>query len=474
MKKALKTIAILLFAWAMASCTKENDPSNGGNGGNGNGNNGGNGNSQYDYTFGYYHPAKKVHKIYFSSSDIYDCLEFVWDGDDLSYIIEEDSPESTTIIHVENDSDGRISCIWDSTNANNHSKCTFQYFTESIEVQGSIVSSGWADGERWTYKIIDGDVYCQHEDSWGLGNAYTLIGHIDEGSAIIDGTDQACNPFKDLMWYEYYKNSDIRYCDFRYNHGAWAYHNKIVSGNIRYRYEYDNENYPIACWKTDPNSNGGSEKLDYRITYFPIGINSNSSGSLNGHEYVDLGLPSRTLWATCNVGAETPESNGDWFAWGETQPKSNYWWSTYRYGNDMHELTKYCNNSVYGYHGFTDNLTTLQASDDAATANWGSGWRTPTKDEWEELLNNTTIYFLTNPEDTEIKGCLFAGINGNSIYLPRVYCSFGGLATTYWSSSLASPPDYASGLYGNGLWIVFISEFERIDGLLVRPVCSTQ
>lgn len=77
--------------------------------------------------------------------------------------------------------------------------------------------------------------------------------------------------------------------------------------------------------------------------------------------YVDLGLPSGTLWATCNVGADTPEGYGDYFAWGETQPKTTYNWSTYRYCNgDYVKLTKYCGNSSYGYNGFTDDLTVLQ------------------------------------------------------------------------------------------------------------------
>ena len=97
---------------------------------------------------------------------------------------------------------------------------------------------------------------------------------------------------------------------------------------------------------------------------------NSGGGSGDEHAYVDLGLPSGTLWATCNVGADTPEGYGDYFAWGETQPKDVYNWSNYQYCNGSHDqLTKYCNNSSYGYNGFTDNLTTLQPGDDAATAN---------------------------------------------------------------------------------------------------------
>jgi hypothetical protein len=91
------------------------------------------------------------------------------------------------------------------------------------------------------------------------------------------------------------------------------------------------------------------------------------------------------------VGANAPEDYGDCFAWGETQPKDYYDWSTYQYCNgSFNTLTKYCCNSNIGYNGFTDNLTILQPEDDAATANYGG--RTPTKYEWNELVANTTSH----------------------------------------------------------------------------------
>ena len=100
------------------------------------------------------------------------------------------------------------------------------------------------------------------------------------------------------------------------------------------------------------------------------------NGSYNGHDYIDLGLPSGTMWATCNVGAENPEGYGDYFAWGETQPKAIYTDSNYVYSNGgCEDFTKYCTKPEFGYNGFTDNLKTLQPSDDAATVNWGEGWR---------------------------------------------------------------------------------------------------
>ena len=154
----------------------------------------------------------------------------------------------------------------------------------------------------------------------------------------------------------------------------------------------------------------------------------------DSHEYVDLGLPSGLLWATCNVGANAPEEYGDYFAWGETQPKDTYNWSNYQYcmGNS-NTLTKYCNNASYGYNGYTDDLTTLQPGDDAATAQWGSGWRMPTKDEWQELLDNTTTTWTTQDG---VNGRLFTAANGNSLFLPAA--GYRGGSNLYDAGSYAT------------------------------------
>ncbi len=192
------------------------------------------------------------------------------------------------------------------------------------------------------------------------------------------------------------------------------------------------------------------------------------------HEYVDLGLPSGLLWATCNVGAEFPEDYGDYFAWGETTPKDICYWSNYQYCNGYSTtLTKYCNNSSYGYNGFTDDLTTLLPEDDAATANWGSGWRMPTKAEFEELCNNTTV---TWTRQNGVNGRLFTASNGNSLFLPaaghrynsRLYdtASYG----YYWSSSLYSDGPYnAWDFYFNSDYY-FVGSDYRYYGQSVRAV----
>ena len=197
--------------------------------------------------------------------------------------------------------------------------------------------------------------------------------------------------------------------------------------------------------------------------------------------WVDLGLPSGLLWATCNVGANSPEDYGDYFAWGETQPqpKGVYEWSTYRYCNGGYgQLTKYCNYSAYGYNGFTDDLTTLQPDDDAATANWGDGARTPTKAEWQELINHTTAQWTTC---NGVNGRLLSASNGNSLFLPaaggRWFSSLNvaGSYGYYWSSSLSTDNPNCAWKFDFALCgqVVVIYD-RRIDGYPVRAVCSAR
>lgn len=216
---------------------------------------------------------------------------------------------------------------------------------------------------------------------------------------------------------------------------------------------------------------------DYGLFYGEVlSFTTEIGGSGGDHGYVDLDLPSGTLWATCNVGANAPEEYGDYFAWGETQPKDTYDWSTYQYcnGNET-TLTKYCSNSDYGFDGFIDNLFVLQPEDDAATANWGSDWRMPTKEEWQELYNNTTCTWMTQ---NDVNGMLFTGSNGNSIFMPAAGSrlsggpSYSGFTGIYWSSLLyTDDPSYAWDFY------FFADDFDmdfgsRNFGFSVRAVRS--
>ena len=185
------------------------------------------------------------------------------------------------------------------------------------------------------------------------------------------------------------------------------------------------------------------------------------------HEYVDLGLPSGLLWATCNVGANTPEEYGNYYAWGETQPKDNYHFYTYQFGEQL-AMIKY--NSQ-------DHLIVLLPEDDAATANWGSEWRMPTQEEWQELFDNTTSTWTTR---NGVNGRVFTAANGNSIFLPaagsiNVTSNINIGSDNYcWSSSLSmNYPYYA--------WSVYLSRYspstyerDRFFGHTVRAVRSGQ
>lgn len=219
-----------------------------------------------------------------------------------------------------------------------------------------------------------------------------------------------------------------------------------------------------ACGRDDDNNNG-----------------SGTGGDTGGEtaEWVDLGLPSGLLWATCNLGASSPEEYGDYYAWGETTTKEVYDWSTYKYctvdaEGGLATLTKYNTRSDYGT---PDNLTTLQAMDDVATQKLGSGARMPTQAEWEELIDNTTAEWTTL---NGVNGCKFTASNGNSLFLPAAgrrwdgKLSYAGEYGNYWSSSL-----YADGPYG--AWgFRFSSDDQRMGyyyryyGPSVRPVRSAR
>ena len=192
-------------------------------------------------------------------------------------------------------------------------------------------------------------------------------------------------------------------------------------------------------------------------------------------QWVDLGLPSGLLWATCNVGADTPEDYGDYFAWGETETKTSYNWSTYKYCEGSYTtFTKYCNNSEYGYNGFTDNLTTLESSDDAASANCGDGWRMPTQAEWQELLEKTTNTWTIQ---NGVNGRLFTATNGNSLFLPAAgYRYDGNLSSSgsvcfYRSSSIGTDYPY-NARYFFSSESCYMSNNSRSYGYTVRPVRS--
>ena len=187
---------------------------------------------------------------------------------------------------------------------------------------------------------------------------------------------------------------------------------------------------------------------------------------------VDLGLPSGLKWASFNLGASSPEDYGDYYAWGETKPKSNYSWETYMWCNGSYvSLTKY--NTMFS-HGTVDNKTVLDADDDVAHVKLGGRWRMPTDAEWAELRDNCT---WTRTTLNGINGWLVtSNKNGASIFLPAAGGRGGGpgfgivgAEGYYWSSSLNTGyPDFACGVdFGSG---VVRYGGSRCVGRSVRPV----
>ena len=179
----------------------------------------------------------------------------------------------------------------------------------------------------------------------------------------------------------------------------------------------------------------------------PTGGNGGNGGNGGGIPagFVDLDLPSGVLWAECNVTANSPEDIGGYFAWGETNPKDTFYTGNYFYSSAQNNypysyLTKYCNNPNYGYNLFTDSLATLEPGDDAATTHLGSSCRTPSIEEWRELMAYTRREW-TNLNG--VPGLRLTARNGNSIFLPSNGFFDGALRDktqrlSYWSSTLSS------------------------------------
>ena len=239
--------------------------------------------------------------------------------------------------------------------------------------------------------------------------------------------------------------------DEGYDFIGWYVNDALVSSDAEYTFTVCEDVALVAKFKEE---------------YLP-------SGSVNGHAYVDLGLPSGLKWATCNVGASSLEEYGGYYAWGETEEKEDYSWSTYKWCNGTSTtLTKYCTSSSYGT---VDNKTVLDPEDDVAHVKWGGSWRIPTLDEQKELLNNCTWDWTTQ---NGVNGCrVTSKTNGNSIFLPvagfRGGTGFVNIGSDgyYWSSSLLSSISnayYLTCRLGSPDW-----HFNyRYYGRSVRPVCD--
>ena len=193
-------------------------------------------------------------------------------------------------------------------------------------------------------------------------------------------------------------------------------------------------------------------------------------------EYVDLGLPSGTMWATTNIGASDPEEVGDFYAWGETETKSEYSWATYQYSDgSATSLNKYCSRANYGT---VDGLNTLEPDDDAARVILGDEWSMPTKEQVEELTNAT----YTTWEQTELNGVKGVRIKSRttnaSIFLPiggfrdNISISNGNSYGYFWTRNVHSSIDYTAWAFRYGDELDTENVKSRYLGLNIRPVCK--
>lgn len=207
-----------------------------------------------------------------------------------------------------------------------------------------------------------------------------------------------------------------------------------------------------------PNSNNNNSDTE---TSAPIKI--------NGHEAIDLGLPSGLLWATCNVGASSPDKIGNYYAWGEVKTKTTFSESNYlliaNKNNGIVHYTKYITSSTYGT---IDNKTVLDSSDDVASVVWGGTWRMPTSKDFEELISKCTW-----KDDYTNQRVICTGPNGKCIYFPD--CGFyknseliNANCIYMWTSSLYIYDGYASAFEEFGRTEIYYEN--RYYGLTVRPV----
>lgn len=209
------------------------------------------------------------------------------------------------------------------------------------------------------------------------------------------------------------------------------------------------------------------------IIIVPIFCNAQTTGTFNGHEWVDLGLASGTLWASLNIGAEKLSDEGYKYAWGEVEYPST---SSYKYYKSVTEeengfsvtysgYTKYVPyNSSSAYKSYYDNKDVLDEEDDAAYVNWGPNWLMPTKEQCDELSNQC---IQQSAEINGIKGVRFIGPNGNYIFLPNTKVG-------YWTRSRDDDRAQYATDFSNNYGFTIVKTFgagERTDKKFIRPIC---
>ena len=287
----------------------------------------------------------------------------------------------------------------------------------------------------------------------------------------IEGIWQKLKPDESLSQFTFNSDGTGVYCegdpgDYDYEQIRYVYDEESNAITI---YFYD---WTLHCSITELTSKKltwiEDEEGDRVNTYYKTdkpAQKNDPDGKVDGHEYVDLGLPSGTLWATCNVGASKPEQLGSYFAWGETKAKSDYSWNSYKYCNgSKNSLTKYNSESELG--SVVDNKEKLDLEDDAAYVNWGGEWRMPSYSQLKELRGHSTAIWTTENGVYGMK--MVSKENGKYIFLPvagyRVDKDLNNEDYGYyWSCSLGDALSFSSGMTN-------MTSSNRYCGLSVRPV----
>jgi len=256
---------------------------------------------------------------------------------------------------------------------------------------------------------------------------------------------------------------------------GYAYFAKLSDGEV---YENRTANTLATVWNPAEANSSYSAIGFAPIKYANYGMSSsytggngddNPSGGSTGYKtcpdnkhphLIDLGLPSGTLWACCNVGASKPEDYGNYYAWGETKTKSIYSWETYKYGTSKDNVI--------------DIGTDIAGTQyDVATANWGAPWCMPSLTQIRELLYNTTY---TETSQNGINGFRFTAVNGGVVFFPKAGYRYddelctNGRWSNYWSATLNESDRgnayHLIGVIGGSTW----GSSWRCEGKSVRPV----
>ena len=198
-------------------------------------------------------------------------------------------------------------------------------------------------------------------------------------------------------------------------------------------------------------------------------LNKIPTGSDNSHDYVDLGLPSGTKWATTNVGATTPEDRGNTYAWGEIETKTYYSQDNYRFwipsNTSYVNFSKYVTSSMYGN---VDNKTILELSDDAANYNWGGNWRIPSKVELNELKDN--CQWIYTKRNNSLGYLVLSKTNNNWIFLPETGSSSSAKDCLYLSNCQGWAEYLSYSLQCNNTSIQTFNNVARYNKYLIRPI----